>query len=51
LTGGVRRVALLTGTGTLLVAIGVFSSAGWPVVLGGFILIVLAAAPNERSRP
>ncbi len=43
LSRDVRRVGLLTGTGTLLIAIGLFSGAGWPFVLGGFILLALAA--------
>ncbi len=43
-SGDLRRVGLLTAAGTLFVAVGVFSGGGWPFVLGGLILLALAAA-------
>jgi uncharacterized membrane protein len=37
------RSAAFTGAGAILVALGVFVSAGWPFVLGGFVLLLIAA--------
>jgi hypothetical protein len=33
--------------GAMLLAVGIFVSAGWPYVLGGFILLVVAAGSRR----
>jgi sulfite exporter TauE/SafE len=47
-TGPVRvRQAAFTSAGVLLVAAGLYLPNGWPLVLGGFVLLVAAVA-SER---
>ena len=38
------RSAAFTGAGVLLVTIGVFVRSGWPLVVGGLVLLGFAAA-------
>jgi hypothetical protein len=38
------RSAVFTSVGVILVAFGVFVRAGWPFVLGGFVLLLIATA-------
>jgi len=42
--GGQWRNGLLTGAGALLVAVGIFVNGGWPFLVGGFVLLVVAAS-------
>jgi uncharacterized membrane protein len=44
-TGPIRvRQAAFTGAGVVLVAAGFFVPTGWPLVLGGFVLLLVAVA-------
>jgi hypothetical protein len=38
------RSAAFTVSGAVLVAVGLFVSAGWPFVLGGFVLLAAGVA-------
>jgi hypothetical protein len=37
-----RRGAAFTVSGAVLIAVGIFVSAGWPFILGGIVLLVAA---------
>ncbi|HSS04403.1 MAG TPA: hypothetical protein VLK89_04340 [Solirubrobacterales bacterium] len=41
--------AVLTSAGVLLIAFGIFVHAGWPFVLGGFVLLMIAMASRRPS--
>jgi uncharacterized membrane protein len=46
-SGSQSRSGILAGAGAVLLAVGIFVSTGWPFVLGGFILLVVAAGSRR----